>query len=159
MADDKATEKKPGELNLNELTLKEPHNVSKKKKPWDGVDRREKPKNKDAVYRFAMVGNVLAWLAFVASMVIFHFARPEQETGMHRFWGVEVRTEWHADYLPSLLILLASCTLLSLVAMILRRRRSRRKQDSFAFNIFLLTVVASAGLVWVYKVFLQVSAV
>lgn len=127
-------------------------------KEWDGIDRREKPKSKDALYRIAIAGNVLAWLSFVASMVVFHFARPEQETGVHRFYGVEVRTEWHADYLPSLLILLASCTTMSLVVLLLRHQRSRREDDSLAVNVFLLVVVAAIALGWIYQIFHQASA-
>lgn len=159
MTESKQPEQKKTETSICDLTFDEnPKPAAPKAKPWDGVDRREIPKAKDTLYRFALIGNTLAWLAFVASMVIFHFARPEQETGVNRFWGVEVRTEWHADYLPSLLILLASCTVLSFVALVLRKQRSRRKNDSFALNVFLLLLLAAGGLVWMYNVFVQTSA-
>jgi hypothetical protein len=112
-----------------------------------GVERRQKPRQQDGLYRFILILNGAAWCALVVSLVLFHFARPEMVTGVQQFWGLESRSGWSPQYVSGLLLLLQACLGLSLFAMILRAKRSRRRGDQYGVNLFILAGITSASLV------------
>lgn len=118
---------------------------------WDGINRRNKPKDKDRFYLITLVGNGIVWLLFVASMMIFHFARPELESGLSRFWGESVRQEWDAELTGWLYGMLFVCALSSILLIFLRKQRSRRKNESTAANLIILAVVALGFLFWIHQ--------
>ena len=120
-------------------------------KEWDGIDRRQTPKTKDLLYRFVIAGNVLVWLVFVGAMTVFHYARPEQISGVQRFWGITGREEWHASLTVWLLSLLAICTLLSAVLIFLRKQRNRRKNESWFSNLTFLGLVCVGFTVFILR--------
>lgn len=118
---------------------------------WDGVNRRSKPKVQDWLYRVTVAGNAVVWLLFISAMMVFHFARPELESGVSRFWGETVRQEWDADLTIWLYGLLFICALCSVVLIFLRKQRSRRKHESPAVNLMILTAVAFGFLFWIHQ--------
>ncbi|TBX23192.1 hypothetical protein TK45_07400 [Bowmanella sp. JS7-9] len=87
---------------------------------------------------------------FIIASIIFHFARPELQTGVQRFWGIETRAEWNATLLPYLQGLLAICVLLSLAGTVLRRVRARRATDSSWSNVVFLLFAAGSGLMLIW---------
>ena len=116
---------------------------------WDGVERRNKPKVKDWLYRMTMAGNAVVWLLFISAMMVFHFARPELQSGVARFWGETVRTEWDTGLTLWLYGLLLICALFSIVLIFLRKQRSRRKNESQAANLIILAAIACGFIVWI----------
>lgn len=118
---------------------------------WDGIDRRSKPKDKDWFYLFTLVGNGVVWLLFVGAMMVFHFARPELESGLSRFWGEPVRQEWDAELTGWLYVMLFVCALSSILLIFLRKHRSRRKNESQAANLIILATVALGFLFWIHQ--------
>lgn len=111
-------------------------------KEWDGVDRRRTPKQKDRFYRVVIAGNVLVWLIFLGALNLFHYARPEQISGVQRFWGIAGREEWHSTLTIWLLLLLSLSTLLSAVLIFMHKQRNRRKSESWIGNLAFLGVVS-----------------
>lgn len=118
---------------------------------WDGIDRRHKPKHRDTFYRFILLGNGLTWCIFVCALLVFHYARPEQITGIQRYWGIAGREEWHANLTIWLLSLLAFCTLSSFSLILMHARRNRRKHESYISNMTFLSITSFSFTVWILQ--------
>ena len=119
-----------------------------KQTKWQGEDQREK--RKDFFFRLLQISSLVGWILFFLAAIVFHFARPELETGVQRFWGMETRSEWDATLLPWLLALLVVCVLLSLLGAILRVKRARRVTDRKWSNFYFLLVAAASGLALIW---------
>ncbi|MBT0587626.1 hypothetical protein [Alteromonas oceanisediminis] len=111
-----------------------------------GRDRRELPRIQDRVYQVAVTLNILAWVALVAALVMFHFARPELVTGLQSFWGVDGRENWSKDHALALNYLLQGALVMTLVSLWLNRKRSRREHDHTGVNLFILVVIVIISL-------------
>jgi hypothetical protein len=94
-----------------------------------------------------VISNVAAWVSVIAALVLFHYARPEFISGIQKFWGVEGRVYWSKEHIDGLLAMVQVCLGLSLVSMILRLRRNRRKNDSFGINLFILASITIISLI------------
>lgn len=109
------------------------------------IKRSNKP---DLITKLILGLNILSWLAFVAALIMFHYARPEIEYGIVKYFSLEVREAWLAQPKNILMSLLYACAGLSFVGMILGRIRSRRQSDNQRYNLILLLLV-SLGLILV----------
>ena len=118
--------------------------------PLGFVDRRQTPASKEPLFRVMVILNVAAWVSLLAALILFHYARPEFISGVQKFWGVEGRIYWSQEHVDGLLTTLQICLGLSLVSMILRFRRNRRKNDSFGVNLFILATITIIGLLTIY---------
>ncbi len=118
---------------------------------WDGQNRRKTPRDDDIFYRIVSAVNIISWLCFIAALVVFHYARPELISGVQEFWGVEGRKNWSHTLSFYLLALLALCTLLGVVSLLLKRMRNRRENDFIGVNLGILLVVAVSSLLWIYS--------
>lgn len=117
---------------------------------WQGENRRIAPRSGDKFYQLVNVLNLLAWVIFVAAMVVFHYARPELISGVQAYWGVDGREDWSTTLSFYLVVLLSVCTLLGFTLVVMKRQRSRRKNDFFGINLTILLVIAVSSLVWIY---------
>ncbi|MFT7260981.1 MAG: hypothetical protein ACI9MS_002853, partial [Glaciecola sp.] len=88
--------------------------------------------------------------ALLVALILFHYARPEFISGVQKFWGVEGRLYWSKWHIDGLLATLQVCLSLSLISMILRVRRKRRKTDSFGVNLFILIGITIISLITIY---------
>ncbi|MEW9799217.1 hypothetical protein [Alteromonas sp. CYL-A6] len=109
-------------------------------------ERRQRPRRKDTFYRLVLILNALAWFTLVAALVLFHFARPDFVTGVQQYWGADADTSWSAGYLVALKICLGLCFVLTIIALLMRKRRNRRRTDAFGANLFLLLTLTIIGL-------------
>lgn len=116
---------------------------------FEGQNRRHTPRSHDKFYQIVLALNVLAWVIFVISLIVFHYARPELISGVQEFWGMEGRSDWSDSLSFYLIGLLQLCTLLSVIVLLLRRKRSRRKQDYFGINVVILLAISLTVLVWI----------
>jgi hypothetical protein len=95
-----------------------------------------------------MIGvNILAWISMVVVLVLFHYARPELITGLQEYWGIEGDTSWSEEHLSAMTIMLQVCVVLSLISIVMRAKRNRRKTDSFGVNLFILFAIAVISLI------------
>ncbi|WP_088328645.1 hypothetical protein [Lacimicrobium sp. SS2-24] len=122
--------------------------MNKDNKHWDGTDRRQTPAKQDALYRTLTVGVILGWCLFVVAMLVFHYARPELSPGFFDYKNVESRDVWDAPMTLILLLLLTSCFLLSGLALYLRAKRARRRNDGLWLNLFFLFAGTLISLIW-----------
>jgi hypothetical protein len=124
--------------------------MERNKEDWQGKNRRKTPIENDKLFQ-AMVGvNVVGWVVFVVALIVFHYARPEFVTGVQDFWGVTGRDQWSASLSTYLVSLLFGCVVLSLIVLIMKRKRTRRKNDNFGINGLILLIAASLSLAALY---------
>ncbi|GLR72131.1 hypothetical protein [Agaribacter marinus] len=124
--------------------------VSELRMPERQVDRRKKHRNKDTLYRIVVALNIVAWTMLVSALLVFHYARPDFIAGVQNYWGIDGRDFWSQAHLDNLLLLLQACLIISLSAIVLRTRRSRRKSDSFGYNLLVLFVISIVSLATIY---------
>lgn len=110
-------------------------------------DRRQIPRKKDTAYQSILILNAIAWFTLVIALILFHYARPDLVYGFQQYWGMEADTSWSENYLSALRITLQVCLGLSVVSIILRSRRTRRRNDRFGVNLFILSVLAVISLI------------
>ena len=122
--------------------------------PLGFVDRRQMPSSKEPLFRVMVILNVCAWISLLVALVLFHYARPEFISGVQKFWGVEGRIYWSEAHVSGLLTTLQVCLGLSLLSMVMRLRRNRRKTDSFGINLFILLAITSISLGTLYTTML-----
>lgn len=120
-------------------------------KQWQGENRRTTPRSGDKFYLLINILNLVAWGVFIAALIVFHYARPELIFGVQEFWGVEGRQDWSGTLSFYLIVLLTICTGLGLTTAIMKRQRSRRKNDFFGINLLILLVIAVSSLVWIFS--------
>ncbi|PAJ73652.1 hypothetical protein CJF42_14645 [Pseudoalteromonas sp. NBT06-2] len=102
------------------------------------IKRSNKP---DLLLKFVFGLNILSWFIFIAALVMFHFARPEIEYGIVRYFGLSVRKAWLSNPKDILLFLLYTCSFISILAMVIGRVRNRRRHDAQRYNLFMLLLV------------------
>ncbi|MFC3120738.1 hypothetical protein [Agaribacter flavus] len=125
--------------------------ISELKMPEQSIDRRKKQRGQDKLYRFVVGLNIAAWSMLVCALLVFHYARPDFISGVQNYWGIEGREFWSETHLEYLLLLLQACLLMSLVALVLRSRRSRRKTDDFGYNLLVLLIITIVSLTTIYS--------
>lgn len=116
---------------------------------WDGVERRKGP---DWRIRLLQAVAILAWLSFIAGLMLFHLARPEMNSGIVRYYEIEIRQFWDPAYTGPLLYFVWISCVLSLVSLVANRKLSRRIYDARRYNLILLTVITvSFGILLTFK--------
>lgn len=113
-------------------------------------DRRKLPRENDKFFQAMVAVNVLGWFVFIAALLVFHDARPEFVSGVQAFWGVEVREQWSETLSMYLIALLFACVFISVVVLLMKRKRNRREKDHYGINGFVLMFTAVSSLIILY---------
>lgn len=119
------------------------------------VNRRKAPREQDKLFQLMVGINVIGWFVFIAALLVFHHARPEFVSGVQSFWGVQGREEWSETLSLYLALLLFSCVLISVIVLMMKRKRNRREKDHFGINGFVLMFIATSSLIILYFEFYQ----
>lgn len=120
--------------------------MGKKSTVGESPERRQIPRTKDGFYRAVLVANALAWLILIIALILFHFARPDFVSGVQQYWGVEGDTQWSQRYVDAMTAMLQICLGVSLLTMIMRARRNRRRDDNYGVNLFILAGISLVSL-------------
>ncbi|MFT5756509.1 MAG: small-conductance mechanosensitive channel [Alteromonadaceae bacterium] len=115
-------------------------------------NRRKEPDKWVYIARAFAIGG---WIFFIFALVLSHYAAPEKDYGMLRYYNIEVRKNWLqplTDYLYMVLWLSAAS---SFFYLFIQKYRRRRKTDNRHFNLWLLLVIAIA---WVVYIYIQTSS-
>ena len=134
---------------MDESTLIMPESPSEYS-PENLPERRKISRQHDGFYQIVVTLNIVAWILLLAALVVFHYARPEFITGVQNFWGIDGRDFWSEEHLDKLLTLLQICLVTTIVTIVLRSRRNRRKTDGLGINILILLVISVASLATIY---------
>ena len=113
-------------------------------------NRRKLPRAQDRLFQVMIGINVIGWMVCIVALLVFHYARPEFISGAQDFWGVSGREEWSRPLSFYLVALLLGCVGLSLAVLLLKTRRTRRSNDYFGMNGFVLLIVALGSLSILY---------
>lgn len=88
--------------------------------------------------------SVVGWLLMAAVLILVHDARPEMNTGLVRYHGIDIRMYWRADLTAIILAVLWTNCAISLVAVVVNRTRMRRETDRRYYNVWLLGALSLA---------------
>ena len=119
--------------------------TDKPEKP-EKIERRQGP---DLICRAFSGLAIAGWLLFLIAMVLAHYAKPEMDTGLVRYWGITIRDEWHPLLTAFLQYCLLAAALISGLSIVLNRLRLRRRSDHLHLNIVLLLVSCVSLLLYV----------
>lgn len=111
------------------------------------AERRSTPRSQTPFYKFMLALNIVGWVGMVVVLVLFHYARPDFISGVQQYWGIEGDTTWSESHLSAMTIMLQVCLFVTLVSIIMRARRNRRRSDSFGINLFILLAIAGISLI------------
>lgn len=103
---------------------------------------KERRKGDDWLIILLRVCSIVGWLGFTAFLILFHYARPEMDTGLVRYHELEIRSHWDQRLSDPVLFVIWGCSILSLVAMVLNMWRNRRYDDRKGYNIRLLLAIS-----------------
>ncbi|MFT6269200.1 MAG: hypothetical protein ACJAVV_002024 [Alphaproteobacteria bacterium] len=134
----------------NKKNSPEPFDETTLRMPDSFAERRKISRRKDAFYQVVVGINILAWVLLTGSLILLHYARPEFITGVQNYWGIEGRDFWSTAHVGDLLTLLQICLFATVVTVVLRSRRNRRKTDRFGVNVLGLLVISTTSLVTLY---------
>lgn len=111
------------------------------------AERRSTPRSQTPFYKVMLALNIVGWVGMVVVLVLFHYARPDFISGVQQYWGIEGDTTWSESHLSAMTIMLQVCLIVTLVSIIMRARRNRRRSDSFGVNLFILLAIAGISLI------------
>lgn len=95
---------------------------------------------------------VIGWIILIVALGLSHLAKPEMNSGLIRYWGIEIRDYWEPTLTGQLIYLLWWCCLVSLVSIVLNQFRLRRATDRQQYNSVALLLIALAALSYFYQV-------
>lgn len=114
---------------------------------WDGIERRKGP---DWLTKFINALNLMAWLLFIAALLLFHLGRPEMKTILTEIHQIEVRENWIESFKLYLRFSLFFNLAVSLLTLVINRLRMKRKSDHQRYNLVFLMIIASAFLTVIF---------
>ena len=103
-----------------------------------GTERR---KNKDSKLLIVHSISMLAWACFILALIVFHYARPEMEYGIIRYFGLDYRDHWLVTPRNLMILFLILTGIMSSISILLRQNRIRRSSDSIGVNQISLLII------------------
>lgn len=101
-------------------------------------DRRRK---RDVWYKVTKILTLISWVFFILALFVSHYAAPENDYGILRYYDIEIRETWIKPLADYLYIILWTSGISSYIILVIDRFRARRKTDNKHFNTFLLLLV------------------
>jgi hypothetical protein len=114
--------------------------------------RKNRRKGPDWVVQSFHWLSVIGWVLLIVALGLSHMAKPEMNTGLVRYWGIQIRDYWEPTLTGQLIYLLWWCCLVSLCSIVLNQFRLRRATDRQHYNSVALLLIALAALSFFYQV-------
>lgn len=112
--------------------------------------RNDRRKGDDLLQRSFLWLSLISWGLFLVYVLAYHYARPEVEYGLLRYWDIDIRSGWDLKTLPIFLYAIWSCCGVTLISIFLNFSRNRRLEDYHIFNFVLLLLITLASLAVYY---------
>ncbi len=96
--------------------------------------------------------SVVGWVILIVALGLSHLAKPEMNSGLVRYWGIQFRDYWEPTLTGQLIYLLWWCCLVSLFSIVLNQFRLRRATDRQQYNSVALLLIALAALSFFYQI-------
>lgn len=116
-----------------------------------GNKQPERRTGPDLVCRLFAWLAIAGWLLFLLSLIITHYASPEMDSGLVRYWHIDIRTYWRPKLTVWLTWLLWGCVLLSSISFVLNWFRLKRRSDHLHLNIVLLLLTSLGFLLYILR--------
>ncbi|MEW6991569.1 hypothetical protein AADZ91_12870 [Colwelliaceae bacterium 6441] len=113
-----------------------------------GNDKMERRISEDFWLKTIRYLAIFAWGLFTIALVLSYYAAPETDYGVLRYHNISIRKFWLTPLTGYLYVLLWLSALLSYLALIVHKYRSRRKTDNKQFNVVLLLIISVAWVVY-----------
>ncbi|KKO50450.1 hypothetical protein VT06_00190 [Arsukibacterium sp. MJ3] len=94
---------------------------------------------------------IIAWLLFFVALVLSHYARPDMDSGLVRYLGIDIRDYWRPQLTFWLVYLLWGCVIITAASIVLNWVRLKRYSDHLHFNIIVLLLSASGMLFYIMR--------
>ncbi len=114
--------------------------------PIKGRNRRL---TQDVWFKMVRILAVSGWVLFTIALLMSYFAAPEDDFGIYRYRGIEIRKFWLTPLTGYMYIVLWISAFCSYLCLIVENFRSRRKTDSKKFNIILLMLISMAWISYI----------
>lgn len=108
--------------------------------------KENRRKGPDFLINIVNFASIVTWILFILALISFHYAKPELETLITRAYQLELRERWIETYLRMMQICLLVCGGLSITALILQQKRTRRRSDTFRYHFIISGLLACTGL-------------
>ena len=119
-------------------------------KPQENPEKFERRHGPDLVCRSFSWLAIIGWVLFIIGLVIAHYARPEMDTGLVRYWDIEIRTDWRPGLTAYLRMMLWLVIISSGISLALNKMRLRRRGDHLHFNVVILLLSSLGLLLYLY---------
>lgn len=114
-------------------------------------DRRQR--DTDLLMLVLNTCTLLGWSMMIALQVIVWLAAPELDTGIVRYHQLELREYWRQEWVQFLPWGISACAVVTLITLILRPLRARRKNDPKYLNLlFLLLLIVVVFCVYWFRI-------
>lgn len=107
-------------------------------------DRRKKP---DIICNWLEFAGVFVWVVFLAALILYQDAQPQNETFFDRLLEVKLRQTWDFQTLNMAIYLLLFLFVLSIVSIVLNLRRMKRSTDHLRLTFVFSLVGSLIGLI------------
>jgi hypothetical protein len=111
---------------------------------------RDKRRGPDLLQRSFLWLTIICWGLFLLAMLTFHYARPEIEYGLLRYWDIDIRSDWLLQLQQLFLYSLWSCCFVTLLSLALNFSRNRRAGDYHIYYFLLLLIIVLVSLLTYY---------
>ena len=108
--------------------------------------RKDRRKGSDWLVRVLALLNLAAWCLLITALAMGHFAKPEFNSALVKYWGLPVKSQWNYELVRHLELLLYACIASTTLTLVLHRLRNRRRSDSFRTNLVFLLLISAASL-------------
>lgn len=120
--------------------------------PVGSRPRKNRRKGPDWVVQSFHWLSVIGWVLLIVALGLSHMAKPEMNTGLVRYWGIQIRDYWEPTLTGQLIYLLWWCCLVSLCSIVLNQFRLRRATDRQHYNSVALLLITLAALSFFYQI-------
>jgi hypothetical protein len=117
--------------------------------------KKRRCRKRDILMAVLLWVSIFCWGFFVAAIVFIQQASPEVQNVFSRHLELELREEWDLAAVSSALDLMYVVAGLSLVALLLKAVRHRRKRDRFPLSFTLLFLSSVIGIFYLQNISTQ----
>ena len=107
---------------------------------------RDRRRRKDIWFKMISWFAMASWAIMFVALIIYQKARPENVTFFDRFYDVEKNANWNPDLAFVLFLTMIFGLIVSIIGLIINKKRARRKSDRISVSLVLMAIVSVMGI-------------
>ncbi len=108
---------------------------------------RDRRRRKDIWFKMISWFAMASWAIMFVALILYQKARPDNVTFFDRFYDVKKNTDWNPDTAFVLFLTMILGLIVSVIGLIINKKRARRKSDRFSVSLILMAVVSVMGII------------